>query len=174
MGRTRLRLGAWALAVLTSFALFGEHTAFAASNGPRVEGAGWFNIFCGFSCIGQEVKFGITANNNGVPQGRFDYYNTVTGLTARGKITAWTPHQNTACAGPPATAPAATLSGSCDDGSNCTFQMDVVDSGSPGKGNDYICNVQVTGGHSKNGAPSNDSDPNSEPLFHGNINIPTQ
>jgi hypothetical protein len=47
--------------------------------------------------------------------------------------------------------------------------MDVVDGGDPGKLNDAVCNVMVTG-PARNHTNSSDADP-AEPLGGGNIKI---
>src|SRR5713101_1483036 len=143
MDGKHLRVGMGVLAVVTAFALFGQNPALAMDlNRPRAEGAGWFNNFSG-----EEVKFGITLtfDNTGMPQGRFEYFNTANGLTARGKFTQTsgsTPNGNSCTPFGPivSSLPSATLTGDCDDGTINCFSMEVVDGG---KGTDGVCHVNV-------------------------------
>ena len=179
MGRSQLRLGVWALAILTCLTVAGGHTAaYAADNQPRLEAEGWFFVFnCAAQGCSAETKFGVTGKqDHGNNLGRFEYFNTVTGLKVHGKLTTLSFHNNS-CAtpppefgGPPLTATAATVSGLCDDNEqNCRFQMDLVDGGDR-KGNDWVCNVQVTG-HDKQHNAASDSDMNANQVVKGNIKI---
>lgn len=162
------RLSAYALALLTSFALFAQQTAVAAQPGPRVEGAGWFCTpdFAAGATGCAEIKFGITANvtGNGAPQGRFDYFNRFTGYSVHGVIVGFT--QNPATCGN-AGAPAAQLHGSCTDGASCDFWISVVDDG-PGQ-QDWACDIQMTG-TDKQGRAEVRSD-HDQPLQRGNIQV---
>ena len=157
MGRNQLRRGVWVLALLTCFAVAGNHNAFASNNQTRIEAAGWYfqsdPLNPPFNS--DEAKFGVTGKYDS-KAGRFEYFNTVTGLKVSGKITQMQFHnQNCSDAPPPdaggpaLNAPAVTVSGLCDD-STCNFQMDLVDGGDPGKGNDWVCNVMITGKDKKN------------------------
>ncbi len=183
MGRTQLRLAVWALAILTSFAIFGEHTALASGNNPKVEGGGWFPTPNPDARNGTaKANFGITGkfDKNGMTEGNFEYHNETSGLKAHGKLTVLAFH--TVCDPALSTCtdacgffapqligkPAATVGGQCDNAS-CSFSMDVIDGGDPGKFNDYVCNVMVTG-PAKNNTVSTDADP-AEPLGGGNIKI---
>jgi hypothetical protein len=178
MGRSQLRLGVWALAILSSLAVAGVHTAYASDNQPRLEAAGWFFIFnCAAPNCSAETKFGVTGKDeNGNKFGRFEYFNTVTGLKVHGKLTTLSFKDNTCntpppeFGGPPAGSPAATLSGLCDEGgANCQFQMDLVDGGDR-KGGDWVCNVQVSG-YDKNNVARSDMDINANQVVRGNIKI---
>jgi hypothetical protein len=173
MNRDHLRRAVLALTLGTFLVFIGQHSAFALNTSmPRAEGAGWYN-----NIASQEVKFGITLtyDRNGNPQGRFDYFNTVTGLTARGRLMPSSAANSTSnsCGdfgplGPPPTAPSAALTGECDGGT-CSFTMQVVDGGS-GKNSDGVCHVHVTG-LDRNGNATSDNDDSSELLFRGNINV---
>jgi hypothetical protein len=182
MGRTQIRLAVWALAILTAVAIFGDHTAFAEDNNqPRIEGGGWFPTPNPFARNGTaKVNFGITgkcdksgSTTSGTsttcmnPQGHFEYHNEASGLKSHGKVTSLEFHPAT-CG--PIGAPAATLKGLCDDGT-CSFQMEFADGGDPGKGNDWVCNVMVSGTNKMHN-PDSDADP-AEPLGGGNIKIRT-
>jgi len=128
------------------------------------------------------VKFGVTGNYTGTmqPQGRFDYFNTCSGLNIHGTINSVLP--GTPCAGSPSGAKAVDVTGPCDtNNGNCSFHMTLTDGG-PGNNNssktgpiDSICSVTVTG-LDKNGQNTTDMDPGGEPLFRGNITVqlPTQ
>jgi len=163
---------------MTSFALFGERPAFAVNpNQPRVEAAGWIffhpdafdlNNPCNSGC---EVKFGVTANYTGTgtiqPQGRFEYFNTVTGLNVHGKITYLQTGVCTGAGAPITTKTPLEVKGTCDDGNNCAIDVVLVDGGPGGKG-DFVCNIMV--GVDKNNNADADS-ATAEPLIRGNINI---
>ena len=192
MGRTQLRRWVWALALLTCFMVVGDHTAFAADN-QKVEAAGWyFSTTCYDppNCTSAEIKFGVTGkNDNGNKLGRFEYFNTFTGLKGHGKLSPtmvfYTTTQNLGpgfpidqcplapppeAFGPPVGVPGVTVSGSCDDGSGCTFKMDLIDGGDPGRGKDWVCRVAVTG-QAKNHAPTTPDNEDAQTLIRGNIKI---
>src|SRR5438128_1600850 len=151
MGRDHLRLGVWALAILTSFAVFGNHTAYAWNNQPRVQAGG--SVFQGNT--NEKVIFGLTgrctdagftsAPNPGPPvlsmtetcngsKGQFEYHNKGSGLKAHGKVTTLTfePVRPTdGCATPELAGDAnlvgkkaAHITGTCPDGS-CSFDIKV-------------------------------------------------
>src|SRR5712692_1627868 len=105
MGRDHLRLAVWALAIVTSFAIFGDDTAYAWNTQPRVMAGGLFfkddptNLPAG----SDKVRFGVTGRCDILgtttvgssstcvsPRGRFEYHNKFTGLKARGRITSLT------------------------------------------------------------------------------------
>ena len=176
MNGRHLRLSAWLLVLFTCFAFIGSPSAYAWDNGtshqPRVEAAGWYCTPAFGPPSGcAEIKFGITAKNDktGNPQGRFEYMNHFTGYSAKGRITAFTPH-NATCADPfaPNGLPAATVKGMCDDGS-CSFQMDVVDDDTVKHQPDWVCNVQVSGTDKKGHSEANMDA--GEPIQHGNVEI---
>jgi hypothetical protein len=176
MGPARLRPGITALAVFACLALSSQLALAANSSQPAAEGAGWY-----FNTTNDEVKFGITANfsRNFAPQGRFDFFNTVTGANVQGTITSWEP-MNDACGSftpdpffttPPQGAPGAVLHGVCDKGANCTFDINVVDGGSPGsKGKDFVCKVHVVGTDKRGNSIIEDQQA-FQPIARGNINI---
>jgi hypothetical protein len=178
MGRSQLRMGVWALAILTCLTVAGGHTAYA-DDLAKLEAEGWFFTFnCAAPNCSAEVKFGITGKEDDHHNkfGRFEYFNTFTGLRVHGKLTTLTFHDNTCptpppnFGGPPLGSPAATMSGLCDDNeANCRFQMDVVDGGSA-RGNDWVCNIQVTG-QNKNHTASSDTDMNANQVFKGKVKI---
>jgi hypothetical protein len=182
MGQQHSRLTVWALAVMTAVAVFGTHSAFALNpNYPRVEASGWFNsgtAVNGTCPFGAEIKFGVTGNssNGGKQQGRFDYFNTCTGVTAHGSINSVLP--GTSCPGSPSTAKAVDVSGSCDNNSNCGFHM-ILSDGGPGNNTssskngppiDYVCFFQVAGQDKSGQAAATESD-GDQPLFKGNITV---
>jgi len=177
MGRTQVRLAVWALAILTSVAIFGDHTALASNNQPRVEGGGWFRTNNPDAPNGTaKVNFGVTGkfDKDGNPKGQFEYHNQFSGLKAHGKITTLTfGTASDACVffslGETAGKPTATLGGQCDDGNSCSFSIEVVDGGDPGKLMDWVCNVNVVG-PAKNHTMSTDQEP-AAPLGGGNIKI---
>ena len=173
MGRSQLRMGVWALAILTCLTVAGGHTAYANEN-PKLEAEGWFFIQnCSAPGCSAEVKFGITGkdDDNHNKFGHFEYFNTFTGLRVHGKLTTLTFHSNTCLTfGVPPGAPAATVAGLCDDNeANCRFQMDVVDGGNA-RGNDWVCNVQVTG-QNKQHTASTDMDMNGNQVVKGKVKI---
>lgn len=172
MGRNHIRLGVWALAILTSFAVFGDHTAYAWNSQPRVQAGGW--VFQGNT--GEKVKFGLTGRctdggftsmpNQGLStsekcnqaKGEFEYKNQGSGLKAHGHVTSLTfepVFAGDGCATDAAGGnsaltgrKAAHLTGMCPDGS-CSFDIKVVDGddappppGQPSPG-DWVCNVTV-------------------------------
>jgi len=162
----------------------GERTAYADDNHPRVEAAGWyFSTQYPPDANGNsvEIKFGVTgkcdAGTNcpgGVtgPKGRFEYFNTFTGLRVHGKINNM--HFHPSDCGPnappiaPIGAPAVLVSGQCDDpGETCSFSMDLVDGG---KHNDFVCNVMVSGETKNHLTAPLDTEP-AQQLFKGEINI---
>lgn len=179
MGRKTPRLAVWALAILTSFAIVGNHTAFADDNhGPRVNAGGQFPTPNPDAPSGTaKVTFGVTGKykHDGVtPDGRFEYFNHTSGLQVHGYITGLTfGTASSACVafGDPGLAgkPSATVTGQCKDGS-CSFSMELVDGddSSPNVG-DYVCNVNVTG-YTKMHTPATDMDP-AEPVTHGNVEV---
>ncbi|SRR6266550_215556 len=180
MGRTQLRLGVWALALLTCFAVVGDHTAFAA-DGQRLEAAGWYFGFNPNKAddFSPEIKFGVTGkDDHGNKLGRFEYFDTFNGLKVHGKLTYLEFHPNYCASNnpfdPPLTGPAVTVHGQCDNdgdgGSPCSFQMDLVDGGDPGKGKDLVCNVMVQG-FGKHHTSMSDSDMETNTLTRGNIKI---
>jgi hypothetical protein len=189
MGRRQLRLGVWALAIMTCVAVTGEHTALAA-DGQRVEAAGWY-----FSTQypqapngSAEIKFGVTGKeDHGNKLGRFEYFNTFTGLKGHGKLAIVTFYTTTQSAsmmpidqcpmapppefgGPPLGAQGVRVQGNCDDGSNCSFNMDLIDGGDPGRGRDWVCRVSVVG-QDKNHQPAGADMEDAQALVKGNIKI---
>lgn len=178
MGRKTPRLAMWALAILTSFAVAGNHSAFADDNhGPRVNAGGQFPTPNPLAPSGTgKVTFGVTAKfkHDGTPDGRFEYFNHTTGLQAHGVITSLTMGSaSPACiyaAGDGAAGKTtATVTGQCKDGS-CSFSMELLDGddSSPNVG-DWVCNVNVQG-YTKTHTPGADTDPG-EPVTHGNVEV---
>jgi hypothetical protein len=190
MGRSQLRRGVWALAILTCLTVAGGHTAYADDNHPRVEAAGWYfsTQYADAPNGSAEIKIGVTGKCDagttcpgGVtgpfPKARFEYFNTFTGLRVHGKITSMQFHPANCATDPnappgaPVGLPAVTVSGLCDEtGESCSFQMDLVDGGDPGRGTDWVCNVMVAGQGKNNAAVPMDTEP-AQPLMKGNIKI---
>ena len=178
MNQTQVRWAMCALAILTCLAM-GSNTAYAWNNTPRVEAAGWY-FGTSLTTNNQEIKIGVTGKCDlgttcpgGTPIGRFEYFNTVTGLRVHGKLDSIQFHPQS-CANVPvaATAPAVTVQGHCDDGASCTFQTDLVDGGGKKNGmGDWVCNLTVAGGQNKNhtllGAETEDA----QQLQKGSIRI---
>ena len=181
MGRKTPRLAMWALAILTSFALVGNHTAYADSHGPRVNAGGQFTTPNPDAPAGSaKVTFGVDGKykHDATPDGHFEYFNHSSGLHAHGRIntlTFGTASPSCVFFGGDQLAgkPSATVSGQCDDGS-CSFSMELVDAGKSPKrdGQDFVCNVNVNG-QGKMHLPASDSDP-AEPVIHGNVEIHNQ
>ena len=174
MNRTQVRWGVLALAVLTCLAM-GNQTAYA-SDTPRVEAAGWY-FSSTLATNGNEIKIGVTGKCDGAAticpgKGRFEYFDTVTGLRFHGKINNLQFHPQSCSNVPlPSTTPAVTVQGSCDDGGSCNFVADLVDGGDPGRGNDWVCNLTVSGGQNKNHTPLGAETEDAQPLQKGNIKI---
>jgi hypothetical protein len=179
MGRKTPRLAMWALAILTSFAVAGNHSAFANDNhGARVNAGGQFTTPSPFAPSGSaKVTFGVTGkfkHDGTTPDGRFEYFNHSSGLQVHGEldmITFGTASPACVAFGDSGLAgkPSATVHGQCKDGS-CSFSMELVDGddSSPNVG-DYVCNVNVSG-NTKMHMPGSDSDP-AEPVTHGNVEV---
>jgi len=201
MGRKKIQLGVWALAILTSFVIFGDHTAYAFDSKFRVEAAGWF-LSDGPTTNGNEIKFGVTgkcANSTGVcpggtsgpsPKGHFEYFDIVSGMRVDGTLNQAVFYTTTsadltgmtaidqcpnapspAFGGPPAGVPGVQVHGICDDYSGCTFSMDLIDGGEPGKLKDFVCNVSVGPGQTKNHTPVLTEQSFGQGLQRGNIKI---
>jgi len=205
MNRTHLRLATWVLAMLTSFVLFGTHTAYAWDSKFRVEAAGWY-LSDGPTTNGNEIKFGVTGkcdNDAGAcpggtsgpfPKGRFEYFDTVNGMRVDGKLDSAvfytatiTPPDLTgmtaidqcpnalppAFGGPAAGSPGVRVHGTCDrdEPSNCSFTMNLIDGGDPGRGKDFVCDVAVGPGQTKNHTPVLAEGAFVQPLQRGNIKV---
>src|SRR6266550_2962227 len=178
MSQTQVRLGVCALAILTCLA-FGSSTAYADGNKPRVEAAGWY-FSSNLSTNNNEIKIGVTGKCDlgaicpgGSPIGRFEYFNTITGLRVHGKIDSVQFHpQSCANVPEPTTTPAVTVQGHCDDGASCSFTADLVDGGDKKTGTgDWVCNVGVTGGQNKNHVPVGAEQEDAQQLQKGSIKI---
>lgn len=157
MNQTQVRWAVWVLAILTCLAM-GNHTAYADGNKSRVEAAGWYFSTAPpppISFGGAEIKIGVTGKcdtgtscSGGHDLGRFEYFNTVTGLRFHGKISSLQFHPNSCGGNIPldSTFPAVTVSGSCDGDDACSFIADLVDGGEKKDGNgDWVCNLTVSG-----------------------------
>src|SRR5207245_10857011 len=73
--------------------------------------------------------------------------------------------------GPPAGVPAVKVHGICDDYSGCSFGMDLIDGGEPGRTKDWVCNVAVGPGQTKNHTSAPAVGTLAQPLQRGNIKI---
>jgi len=149
--QTHVRWAVWGVTVVLAFAMVTP--AAYASDKPRVEAAGWY-FGTSIMTNNQEIKIGVTGKcdrggtfcSGGHDLGRFEYFNTVTGLRVHGKINTIQFHPQS-CPNVPldSTFPAVTVNGSCDDGS-CSFAADLVDGGNrKNQMGDWVCNVNVAG-----------------------------